>query len=185
MFLAKCLQNINMKNTLLMAALIAMLFTAVMIGCTKSNSGSGTTQLAIRLADTPYNAEEVNVDIREVRVHFSDDSTAAWHTLPTTAGIYNLLNFQNGIDTVIATGPVPTGILKELRFVLGPNNSIKISNQVYPLTVPIGETSGLKIKVNKNLAATLDSLLIDFDANASIHETGNGKYMLKPVIKLK
>jgi hypothetical protein len=177
-----------MKNKYVITGLFSLLLGVFIISCSKSDSNSsasGTTKLTINMTDTPYNAQEVNVDIREVRVHFSDDSTSGWQTLTTTAGIYDLLDFQNGIDTSIATGTVPNGVLTELRLVLGSNNSIMINNQSYPLTIPSGESSALKIKVNKNLSASVDSLLIDFDANASIHQTGNGKYMLKPVIKLK
>jgi hypothetical protein len=43
----------------------------------------------------------------------------------------------------------------------------------------------LKIKVNKRLNGSLDSLLIDFDAALSIHQTGVGTYQLKPVLKVQ
>ncbi|HET6994735.1 MAG TPA: DUF4382 domain-containing protein [Chitinophagaceae bacterium] len=151
-------------------------------GCQKENTG--TTELKIHLTDNPFNASEVNVDIREVRVNFRDDSTG-WMSLGTHAGIYNLLDLQNGIDTVLAQGTVPTNRLKEVRFVLGNDNSIKIDSVLYPLTIPSGSESGLKIKLNKQLNATLDSLVIDFDAALSILQTGTGEYKLKPVLKIK
>jgi hypothetical protein len=172
-----------MKNKYVFAALSFLLIVGVFIACSKSNNPS-TTRLTINMTDSPYNAQEVNIDIREVRVNFSDDSTG-WQTLNTNAHVYDLLDFQNGIDTSLATGIVTTRMLKELRLILGPNNSIKINNVTYPLTIPSGDESGLKIKVNRNLAQSLDSLLIDFDANQSILQTGNGEYKLKPVIKLK
>lgn len=172
-----------MKNTFLSITLSLLLASVLFVACSKSND-SGSTNLTIHMTDAPYNAQEVNVDIREVMVNFADDSTG-WHTLNTTAGIYNLLKFQNGVDTALATGTVPANNLKEIRFVLGSSNSIKINNVTYPLTIPSGEESGLKIKVNKNLAASIDSLLIDFDADSSIYQTGTGQYKLKPVIKLK
>jgi hypothetical protein len=166
-------------TVLLVAALSLVLFNA----CQKENS-SGTTNLKIRLTDNPFNASEVNVDIREVRVNLRDDSTG-WVSLTTNAGIYNLLNLQNGIDTVLASGIIPTGSLKEVRFVLGDDNSIVIDSTVYPLTIPSGSESGLKIKLNKQLNAVLDSLVIDFDAALSIHQTGTGEYKLSPVLKIK
>ena len=171
-----------MKKYLLVA--LAFAAAGVIISCSKSDNPGNTTQLTVRMSDTPYNAQEINVDLREVRVNMRDDSTG-WQTLVTNAHIYDLLDFQNGVDTAIATGSVPTGNVKELRLILGPNNTIKINNVVYPLTIPSGDESGLKIKVNKNLATSLDSLNIDFDAALSIIQTGNGSYKLKPVIKLK
>ncbi len=160
----------------------AVLLIGTIIACNKDNDT--TTDLKIRLTDNPYNATEVNVDIQQVRVNLRDDSTG-WVDLQTRAGVYNLLNFQNGIDTLIAQATVPTGTIKEVRFVLGSQNSIRIDNNLYPLTIPSGSESGLKIKLNKRLNAHLDSLVIDFDAALSILQTGTGDYKLKPVLKIK
>jgi len=145
---------------------------------------SGTTHLEVHLSDNPYNASEVNVDIREVRVNLRNDSTG-WVNLNTNAGVYNLLGLQNGLDTLLASGNIPTGTLQEVRLVLGSDNSIKIDSTMYPLTIPSGSESGLKIKVGKRLNTNLDSLAIDFDAALSILQTGNGEYKLKPVLKIK
>ncbi len=163
---------------------VLAVLVVLIIACQKNNNGDNLTNLKIRLTDNPFNATEVNVDIREVRINLRDDSTG-WTNLNTNAGIYNLLALQNGVDTLLATGTVPTGTLKEVRFILGDNNSIKINNTIYPLTIPSGSESGLKIKLNKKLNASIDSLLIDFDAALSILLTGNGDYKLKPVLKIK
>ena len=168
-----------MKRNLFFLVSLAML---IFVACNKD--GNTTTDLRIHLTDAPYNASEVNVDIQQVRVNFRDDSTG-WVDLETHAGIYNLLDFQNGIDTVIAQAIIPTGTVKEIRFVLGDQNSIKIDSSVYPLTIPSGSASGLKIKLNKKLDAHLDSLVIDFDAALSIFQEGTGDYKLKPVLKIK
>jgi hypothetical protein len=164
--------------------LVATFSLALIIGCQKENS-SGSTNLKIRLTDNPYNATEVNVDIRQVRVNFGDDSTGGWVDLNTHAGIYNLLDLTNGIDTLIAQDTVQTGTLRQIRFVLGDENVITIDGINYPLTIPSGSESGLKINLNKRLNAGLDSLLIDFDAALSILQTGTGEYKLKPVLKIK
>ena len=156
--------------------------TGLIVACKKDNEN--TTELKIKLTDNPYNATEVNVDIRQVRVNLQDDSSG-WVNLETRTGVYNLLDYQNGIDTLIAQSTVPTGRVKEVRFVLGSENSIKIDNKLYPLTIPSGSESGLKIKLNKQLNAHLDSLVIDFDAALSIFQEGTGDYKLKPVLKIK
>jgi hypothetical protein len=171
--------NTMTRTAALLLAIGSFLF---LTACQKENEGS--TQLSVHLTDNPFNASEVNVDIREVRVNLRDDSTG-WVNLTTRAGVYNLLDFQNGIDTVLAQGIIPTGTLKEIRFVLGTNNSIKIDSTVYPLTIPSGAESGLKIKLNKNLNASFDSLVVDFDAAMSIIQNGTGDYHLQPVLKIK
>ena len=168
-------------TVVLAVAALAVTFYA----CQKENS-SGKTNLKIRLTDNPFNATEVNVDIQKVRVKLSADSSDdGWIDLNTYPGVYNLLELQNGIDTVLAQGLIPTGTLREVRFVLGTDNSIVIDSTVYPLTIPSGSESGLKIKLNKQLNASVDSLIIDFDAALSILQTGTGEYKLKPVLKIK
>lgn len=169
--------------SLIVATLSASLF---FFACSKDNGSgnSGTTMMKVKLTDKPFSADSVNVDIRQVRVNFSDDSTG-WIDLNTNAGVYNLLGLQNGVDTLLATGTIPTNVLGEIRLVLGANNSIVVNGLRFPLVIPSGAESGLKIKVNRQLHGTLDSLLIDFDASLSIHQTGAGNYMLRPVLILR
>lgn len=165
-------------KALLMAASAAAL---VFFACKKE---SGTSTLRIRMTDAPTALEEVNVDLRQVNIKFEKDSTG-WVSMNTTAGVYNLLDLQDGIDTLIAQGTYPEGsLVKEIRLVLGNNNSVKAAGQVYPLTVPSGSESGLKIKIGKHLRNSIDSLLIDFDAGLSVKKEGDG-YKLRPVVKLK
>jgi hypothetical protein len=136
------------------------------------------------MTDAPAAYDSVNIDLKEVEVKFAKD-TNSWVTMQTTPGIYNLLGFQNGIDTLIAQGTYPADqVVKEIRLVVGNNNTIVVGGVSYPLTIPSGEESGLKIKVNKKLQATLETIVIDFDAALSISQEADG-YKLKPVIKLK
>ncbi len=166
----------NLKNLLGIAVLTAISVSA----CKKESSN---TTLRIRLTDAPAALDEVNIDLEQVHVQFVSD-TSSWIYLNTKAGIYNLLSLQNGIDTLIASGTYPTGSVKELRLVLGDQNTVVEDGQSYPLTIPSGASSGLKIKVNKQLQKGIDSLLIDFDAALSIRKEEDG-FKLRPVIKLK
>lgn len=169
-----------------LAALI-VLAVIIFVSCAKENSG-GTSTLQIRLTDGPTNLVEVNVDIREINVKFSDDSsgTNGWISMPTNARVYNLLGLQNGVDTLLASLVLPKDTVKEIRFVLGPNNTVKDSaGAIFPLVIPSGAQSGLKIKVSKKLSATLETLIIDFDAALSVKKEGNADYKLRPVLKIK
>lgn len=161
---------------------LASLFilSMVMVACQKESS---TSTLHIRLTDAPADWDEVNIDLKEVKVNFNND-TAGWVSLQTRDTIYNLLGLQNGLDTLIAQGTFPSNTLNEVRLVLGDSNTIKSNGQVYPLTIPSGSTSGLKIKVHKKLDATLETIVLDFDAGASVTEEQDG-YKLRPVITVK
>ncbi len=139
--------------------------------------------MQILLTDNPADFEEVNVEITGIQVKLSKD-TSSWTSLTTNAGVYNLLTLQNGITTALAQGNVPDGILKEVRFILGSKNNVKVNGVYEPLVIPSGEESGLKIKIDKDLGETLNTFTLDFDAALSIKEENDG-YKLRPVIKLK
>jgi hypothetical protein len=174
-----------MKKKLLIFSILLLTASVIFISC-KKDKAQGTSTLNIRLTDAPVAFEEVNVDIREVRVKFADDTlSTGWVTLSTFPGIYNLLAYQNGVDTLLGTGVFPTNVVKEIRFVLGANSTIKDAGVVYPLTIPSGSESGLKIKINKSLNATLETVIIDFDAALSVKKEGPGDYKLRPVLKIK
>lgn len=162
------------------AIFILIILCTITLGCEKEGSNNS---FKVKLTDAPFNAQEVNVDIREVIVKFSKDT--GWVSLNTTSGIYNLLSLQNNVQTVLATGNNPGGSVKELRLILGSGNSIKIDNQTYHLLVPSGAETGLKIKLNKELSRSIDSVIVDFDAGLSVIKTGQNQYQLKPVLKIK
>lgn len=151
----------------------------LIVSCKKE---SGSTTLRVKLTDAPAAFEEVNIDLKEVNIKFDSD-TSNWVSMETIAGLYNLLDLQNGVDTLISEGTFSQGNIKEIRLVLGSNNSIKESGEIHPLTIPSGSESGLKIKLNKSLNGTLDSLIIDFDAALSVTQDAGG-YKLRPVIRL-
>lgn len=164
--------------------LFASLFFAstAFFACKKESSNSSNLQ--IRMTDAPLAVEEVNIDLKSVMVKLDRD-TAQWQTLQTNAKVYNLLGLQNGVDTLIAQSDLPaTATVKEIRLIVGSNNTIKADGQVYPLTIPSGSESGLKIKVSKKLQSNLETMLIDFDAALSVKKEADG-YKLRPVIKLK
>jgi hypothetical protein len=169
-----------MKAKLLLS-LTVIIVTLFFIACQKDQNGNST--LKVRLTDAPTALEEVNIDLQQVNIKFEKDS-GNWTRMQTNAGIYNLLDFQNGVDTLIAQGNFPEEDVKEIRLVLGTNNTVKEGGNIYPLRIPSGGESGLKIKINRRLRTGLDSLVIDFDAFLSIKKEAD-HYKLRPVIRLK
>ena len=98
--------------------------------------------------------------------------------------MYNLLALQNNVQAIIASGTVQTGMVKKIRLILGDNNSIVDGSISYPLTIPSGSESGLKIDIAKKLSSSLENLLIDFDAALSVKKE-DGAYKLRPVLKIR
>ena len=143
-----------------------------------------TSTIKVKLTDAPIDYDEVNIDLKGVQVQFADDTTG-WQNMETNEGIYDLLQLQNGVDTLIGTGTFPEGTVHQLRLILGEDNNIVVDGETHPLTVPSGAESGLKVKVHKKLNKTIEELIVDFDAGLSVHQDGQGAYKLRPVLKMK
>jgi len=168
-----------MKKTILTMALMAIAIT--LNSCSSDSSNSNSYAYKVRMTDAPGPFSEVNVDIQAVEVKGSNGELVL---LNTNAGIYNLLDFTNGADTLIATSTLSDSRVSQIRLILGSNNTVVLDGVTYPLSTPSAEQSGLKLLVNQTLYADIDnSILLDFDANASIIETGNGTFKLKPVLR--
>ena len=166
-------------KTLKILLAFAVLST-VLYSCKKSTT-PGSSTMQVKMTDGPGNYDAVNIDLQSVVV---TGNTGGDVTLNTHAGIYNLLNFSNGIDTLIATGNLNVASVEQIRLVLGPNNSVVVGGVSYPLSTPSAQQSGLKLQVHQSLQAGVSySVLLDFDANQSIVVQGNGSYSLKPVIR--
>jgi hypothetical protein len=156
----------------------------LLAGCDKSeNTGNATLQ--VMLTDAPGDFDEVLIDIRDVQIHTStSDNEGGWQSLDVNEGVYNLLDFRNGMDTLLAAIELPAGSISQMRLVLGPENQIKVGDVYFDLETPSAQQSGLKFNINANLTAGLVyKLWIDFDAARSIVLKGNEGYSLKPVIR--
>lgn len=161
----------------------ALALLVILTACDKANLDP-VTQLKVRLTDAPVYAQQVNVHIKEVRVNLANDT--AWTILNTNSATYNLLNYQDGKDTLIAQGNVrATSTVKEIRLILGDSNTIKINNDIFPLSVVGSSQGGFKILTEKKMNKNIETVVLDFDAGLSVIELSKGNYQLSPVIKLK
>lgn len=159
------------------------------------DNNSGKTKMNVHLTDAPGDYQEVNIDVQGLRIHFTPSSSdtvspdtmkdGKWIDLPVEPMQVNLLELQNGVDTLLASAELDPGTYRELRLILGHDNSVMVDSMIHDLKVPSGQQSGYKIKFKTDLeeGEELD-VVIDFDAARSVHKAGNsGKYILKPVLK--
>lgn len=147
-----------------------------------NNNPSGKASVTMRLTDGPADYDAVYLDIQSVEVVMNGGGTVTLN--PVRPGIYDILRFRNGLDTLLLRADIPAGTVSQIRLVLGNNNSVVVNGVSHELTTPSGQTSGIKLNLNEDFVAGGAYVIwIDFDAAKSIHETGNGKYMLKPVIR--
>lgn len=166
-----------MKNYILILAA----FLSLGLASCKKESSSGTTHVSVKLTDAPGPYDAVLLSIKSV-VIVTDKGE---QTLAVGGGIINILDFRLGKDTLLAAQDIPAGTIQQIRLVLNSTgNQVVIGGITYDLTTPSGQTSGVKLNVHDNLTAGVDyTLTLDFDAAQSIVLTGNGKYILKPVIR--
>lgn len=171
-----------LSTLFLLATLVSILFFSACKQPTSGGTNQPKTGFEMRMTDAPGDYGQVNVEIIGAEVH-SDIN--GWTSLNVKAGIYNLLDLTNGKDTLIANGQVAVGKISQIRLTLGSNNSVVFKGNTYPLKTPSGQQSGIKLQVNATLLAGINySMLIDFDADKSIVQTGDGKFLLKPVIRV-
>jgi uncharacterized protein DUF4382 len=184
---------------------IVFVMAVFLAACGSSGDGgsNGPGAVSVSLTDAPAcGFDEVNVTVSKVRVHQSssaDDKAAGWTdiTLDPPRKI-NLLDFNDPTQPVhvepLGLTPLEPGHYTQLRLVLVPNsggsplaNSVVLSGTTteIPLDTPSGIQSGIKLihQFTVDSGQRVD-LLLDFDACKSIVLTGNGKYKLKPVIKV-
>ena len=183
---------------------VAFIMLGFVTACGSSDdNGGGPGSFSVSLTDAPAcGFDQVNVTVSKVRVHQSssaDDTAAGWTDITVNPPRkINLLDFNDPTQPIhvqpLGLAPLEAGHYTQLRLVLIPNsgssplaNSIVLSGttQEIPLDTPSGIQSGVKLvhQFTVNSGQRVD-LLLDFDACKSIVQTGNGKYKLKPVIKV-
>lgn len=181
---------------------ILSLMLLIGFGCTETNMTGpedgpeeGKARMNIHLTDAPGDYQEVNVNVQGLRVHYTpfEMDTAEtdpmnggeWIEMPVDTTMVDLLELQNGVDTLLASADLEPGYYRELRLMLGDGNNVVVDSTTHSLKVPSGQSSGYKIKFDAELVEgqVLD-VTIDFDAHESVHKAGNsGKYILRPVLR--
>ena len=186
-----------MRTTLLGWGLVA----AIVSGACGSDSPSGpsgnTGTLTLRLTDTPFtDARAVLVTFSTVTAHRSDSD---WTTVPFAAGATTRvcdLKRLEGPQDLLGTGAIPAGRYTMVRLIVSSaslyfdNPSAGPTACAPAFTTPAGRSADLQIpsgevKLNRGFDLAADgttTIVLDFDGDRSIHETGNGRFMMNPVI---
>lgn len=193
-----------MKKMIRIAALGLLSITIIIYSCQKETSGNDSNividvnkphSVAIYLTDdqTPV-FDSIFIDLQRLEVKLEDDTLAndGWVNLNIRPGVYNILRFRNGMDTLFATGTLPNARVRKVRLTLGTQNSVRKDGQSFPLRVHDNDR-----EVVANLESTNFEIIppnqvlfwIDFDASRSIRVDNSGSgnnngYRLKSHIKI-
>jgi hypothetical protein len=156
----------------------------LMSGCSNSTSPSRTGELRIYLSDAPIQFDQVNILVTRVEVHSSgSDSLGGWAVINNDTAAYDLLTLRNGANAILGDTMLPVGKYTQIRLSIGDSSNVIVDGVEYPLEITANNT--IKLNHEFDIApGTLYLLTLDFDASRSIHQTGNGRYMLRPVIRV-
>ena len=139
-----------------------------------------TAQLIVLLTDAPATYDKVNVEIIGIDIH---TNLFGWTSVNVPDSIYDLLTLQDSANAVLDTISIAAGKISQIRLLLGNQNSVTVSGTVYPLELSSQDETGLKLNIHQSISAGQSyTLLLDFDADKSVIQEGNGSYRLKPVI---
>ena len=184
----------------IIAALAVATAFAASYGCGGSPmgpSGAGGT-LTLMLKDSPYSdAKSLVVTFSEVSVHLAGQADRAWTRLPfadgATSRTCDLKKLQTAQD-ILGTGPLAAGHYTMVRLMVSSSalyfdNATAGNACAASIVAPAGRSAALEIasgevKLNRefDIASTATTILVDFDGDKSVHETGNGRFMMSPVI---
>lgn len=159
--------------------------TLIVIACSKNDAASGKARFQVALTDDPGDYDVVNIDVKDIRINYSANNDEGWVSLQgVKPGNYDVLRLVNGKDTLLADAQINAGRIQQIRLVLGENNYVTVDGKTHMLQTPSAQQSGLKLNIHQDVTEGLTyKLLMDFDASRSIVKAGNGKYILKPVIR--
>jgi hypothetical protein len=197
-----------MKRAKLHVWPIIALFLLMISACGGGGGGSdggGTGTLSLALTDSSCSGyKAIYVTIDEVHVKRNDSSSngnSGWRIVARPMKTYNLLKLVNGVTEVLGEDELKAGAYQQIRLMIGktPESENNINGEPHPhanylvlnddsyenLKIPSGLQTGVKLV--HNFSVDEDSfveLVLDFEACKSVVETGSGKYILKPTIKV-
>ena len=168
---------------------------ALLAGCGGSSSDNGQLKLAI--TDAPVDlADAVVVAFKGIEVKPADGPAFMLETFDPPLPI-NLMDLQDGINQEIADATVPAGQYNWIRLAVNLDEDgvvdpatesyIEIDLVQYPLWVPSGDQSGLKLVSGFIVPqGGVTDFTIDFDLRKSVHLPMNGdmRYVLKPALRI-
>jgi hypothetical protein len=177
-----------MIKKLLMVVIIGTIISATIFsGCLHA----GTGMLVLKITDDPgLNITKAVINISQVKVHLSagvgneseneTNVTAGWIMVVNQSQTFDLIALQNVTD-LLGSVNLSAGWYTQIRLYIE-SVVLTIDGVEYDCKIP---SNTIKLISPFNISANLTTtLILDFDVQESVHETGNGKYMFKPTIKI-
>lgn len=175
-----------MKITLL----ASFLFITIYISCSDQSTNVDPVdqngRLKMYLVDSPSTLDSVIICVTRVEVHKSgSDSTSGWFVINDSTRYFDLLLLTNGASAVLGDTSLAPGQYTQIRLIIGEGSYVIDQGVKHELEIPSASQTGLKLIHQFTIeSGKLYELILDFNVEKSIIITGNGKYKLKPTIRV-
>lgn len=167
---------------MLLAIISSLAVTSMFSGCVQE--GTGTLVLMITDDPSDLNITEALVTMSEVRVHYAGMNESgvngSWITIVNESQTFDLIQLINVTD-LFGTANLSAGWYTQIRLMVD-QALVTIDGVQYDLTIPSKNVKLIRpFRIQDNQTTVLT---LDFDVHESVHETGNGKYIFRPTIKV-
>lgn len=171
--------------TKLKSKYVSVLSLLVLTACGgSSGGGQDTGRLTLGITDGPVEqADAVVVSFTSVELQGPERKLVEFDTAKTI----NLLDYQGENQLLLLDDTaLPAGEYQWMRLGVDESASyIEILGRQFPLQIPSGAQTGLKLNRSFTLAAGgISNFTIDFDLRKSVHQEGTGDYKLRPTLRL-
>lgn len=179
----------NRLNLWVLLAVFSLLLAAcatqntTIIGANASSLGLSEGRVVVSITDAAADmgaVSEVHVTIDAVRVH---STTQGWVTVSEQSQTYDLLELKaEGEKALFASAELEAGTYGQMELEISEVIIVDDEGE-HEAKLPSGSlrmNGELEIKANSTSTATFD-----FIADESLHMTGNGEYIMAPVVEVE
>ncbi len=171
-----------MKNTYAVVIVLIIVVVGAILMFGKSFSGNpGNVVFAIKDASTDISGvSSINVTVDQISVH---NDAKGWVTASTESKVFDLMALKaSGAIELAGQSSLEAGTYDQVRLNISKVIVVKNGQSVEAKLPSNTLTLTAKLVVEANKTSTIT---FDFLADKSLHATGNGKYILAPVVKLQ
>lgn len=145
-----------------------------------------TGKVRVRMHDLPIEGFDVQqVLITILRVEIGSEERG-WTVVNDTEQTHDLLTLVDNVSVVLGEVELAAGEYDQIRLILSEENAVIADGVSQPLKVPSGQQTGIKLDGPFTIGSgQIVEIVLDFDAQKSIHWNRGQGFMLKPVVQIE
>lgn len=184
--------NANKEHSMygFLQGFLAFILMLSLVSCHETEDGQTKGTLRLFATDAPFNFEGISsakITIGEIKLRESGGKKVTVLSKDVTL---DLLTLRNGLVETLSEVELPSGKYDEILLIVTSAEVEMKNGRVFPLKIPSGSESGLKIFVKPAIPVTTGvntDVLLDFDLSRSFVPVMNGKelksFNFRPVVR--